>query len=270
MATDNSISLPLVGYIELTKGRKAIVDWVDLEWLQLSKWYFKEAPDGTGYAARIKLQGSERILISMHRAVFLKHNPDKANVFHDIDHVNRNKLDNRLSNLRLATRSSNIANREANKNNKSGYKGVNFYPLSNSWRAQIADNGKKRHIGYYATVEEAALAYNIESARIYGEFAYLNPIPPEITVANKLNSANRCKPFRGVSFCKRNKKWSAYINVNGKRKHLGYFATETEAVVAHAQASEVQQQSGFYALTNRAAEWQHSDEKDVNSGEVLS
>ena len=275
---NNSISLPLVGYIELTKGQKAIVDWRDVEWLKKLKWYFNESPNGTGYAARIKLQGGERLLISMHRAVFLRYNPRLADAFDDIDHINGNKLDNRLSNLRSATRHQNSGNRGANKNNKSGYKGVNFYSKNNSWKAQIMDNGKKRHIGYYATPEEAALAYNIESARIFGEFGYQNPIPLEVTeakklnnrAAKKLNSPRAYKPFKEVSFHKRFNKWSAYVKVNGTRKHLGYFTTEAEALDAVAQAKFKLQKSRFYALTDRAAEWQHSDEKDVNSGEVLS
>lgn len=237
---NNSITLPLVGYIELTKGRKAIVDWHDLEWLQKHKWYFKQSPNGKGYAARIELKSGQRILVAMHRAIFLHYNP--GIVVADIDHRNGDRLDNRLSNLRAASRQQNSGNRGANRNNKSRYKGVNFYPSSNSWRAQIMDNGKKRHIGYYATAEEAALAYNIESLKVFGEFGYQNLISPEITEAKKLNTSKNCKPFKGVSFYKKLNKWIAYVKHQGKRKHIGYFLSESEALEAVAKAmSEAKQ-----------------------------
>lgn len=266
MAVD--ILLPLVGYIELTKGQRAIVDWVDVEWISQHKWYFKEDPNGKGYAARVDLAGGKRTLVTMHKAVFLKHNPQlDVATLKDIDHINRSKLDNRLSNLRAASRHQNSGNRGANKRNTSGYKGVNFYAKSNSWRAQIMDNGKKRHIGYYASPEEAALAYNILASEIFGEFAYQNPIPNELCEAKKLSSSRSCQSFKGVCFNKQMNKFTAYINIDKRRKHLGYFQTESEALDAVKKAKEIYT-TRVHALNNRAAEWQHSDEKDVNLGEV--
>lgn len=237
-----SILLPLVAYVDLSKGKQAIVDWFDLEWISQHKWYFKEAADGTGgYAARIDLTGGKRTLITMHRAVFLKHNAcfDFKDV-ENVDHINRQKLDNRLSNLRAATKRENIANAGVSKSNKSGYKGVNYYPQSSSYKAQIMEFGKKKHIGYYATPEEAALAYNIRSREIFGEFAYQNPIPDGLTEAKKLNSSRACQPFKGVSFRKDTGKFSAYIDVNNRRKHLGYFKTESEALNAVESAQQAQ------------------------------
>lgn len=245
-----SILLPLVGYIELTKGQRAIVDWEDVEWLLHHKWYFKEAANGNGgYAARIDLTGGKRTLVMMHRAIFLKHNPDLSiSSLEDVDHINGLKLDNRSSNLRAASRHQNSGNRGANKRNTSGYKGVNFYAKSNSWRAQIMDNGKKRHIGYYASPEEAALAYNIRSREIFGEFAYQNPISNGLMEAKKLSSSRSCQPFKGVYFNKHKNKFVAYIKIDKRRKHLGYFTTESEATNAVQAAKEIYN-SRVHALT---------------------
>ena len=229
-------SLQLCGYVDLSCNQKALVDWADLEWLQKHKWYFKQNTNGTGYAARIDLSDGKRTLVSMHRAVFLRHNPHLEGLIQDIDHINMSRLDNRLSNLRAATRHQNSGNRGANKNNKSGYKGVSFYKKSNCWKAQIMDNGKKRSIGYYATPEEAALEYNVESLRIFGEFGYQNEIPEGIVEAKRLNSSRQCQPFKGVAFRKDSGKYQAYIDINRRRKHLGFFTTEAEALIAVAEA----------------------------------
>ena len=73
-----------------------------------------------------------------------------------IDHINNNSTDNRLSNLRVVTGQENSMNKRKYKNNKSGYTGVN--KLGNRWRATIAHENKKIHIGVFDTIEEAVKA----------------------------------------------------------------------------------------------------------------
>ena len=92
----------------------------------------------------------------------------------DIDHINRNKLDNRKENLRLCTETQNNANTGPQANNTSGYKGV--YKHRDQWQAQIVHKGKKIHIGYYPSKELAAVAYNIYAKSLFKEFAHLNTI----------------------------------------------------------------------------------------------
>jgi hypothetical protein len=89
----------------------------------------------------------------------------------DIDHINGKRDDNRYSNLRLATKAQNNHNRSINKNNKIGYKGVHLHKQSGKWKAQIAHNGKKKHIGLYATPEEAHKAYCEYADKLHGEFS---------------------------------------------------------------------------------------------------
>ena len=89
----------------------------------------------------------------------------------DIDHVNEDKSDNRILNLRVASRSENMFNRGCNKNNTSGMKGVVFCKKTNRWRAQMMVNRKSVNIGRFKTIEAAANAYMLKAQEIRGEFA---------------------------------------------------------------------------------------------------
>lgn len=96
----------------------------------------------------------------------------------EIDHINRDRADNRLENLRGATRSQNQAHRVQVTISKSGYRGVWFDKGTGKWRAGISVDGRGKTIGRYATKELAALAYNDAAARYQGEFATLNEVQP--------------------------------------------------------------------------------------------
>jgi hypothetical protein len=88
-----------------------------------------------------------------------------------LDHINMDKSNNRIANLRDATATQNQRNKRAPKNNTSGFKGVCWYPTRKSWRAHIKINKKFTHLGYYKTKEEAALAYEKAAKELFGEFA---------------------------------------------------------------------------------------------------
>lgn len=80
-----------------------------------------------------------------------------------VDHINGNPLDNRRRNLRVTTSSVNNQNARKRKDGvTSKYKGVSWYAPGRCWKAQIQIKGKKRHIGYYPSQEDAAAAYNSE------------------------------------------------------------------------------------------------------------
>lgn len=89
----------------------------------------------------------------------------------EVDHINGNKRDNRIANLRLATRQQNGANRGANLNNKSGCRGVHWHPQSGRWRAEMKVARKSKHIGLFRTKEEASAAYQRAAAELFGQFA---------------------------------------------------------------------------------------------------
>jgi len=86
----------------------------------------------------------------------------------EIDHVNMNRLDNRLENLRAADRQKNSFNKVAYSNNKLGIKGVHF--SQNRFVSQIMVNGKRIHLGTYKTPEEARSAYIDAANKYFGEF----------------------------------------------------------------------------------------------------
>ena len=76
----------------------------------------------------------------------------------NIDHINRDKLDNSLDNLREASQEENMWNRSISKNNTSGFLGVS--PYKNKWRASFIErSGKPKYLGYFNTPEEASIAY---------------------------------------------------------------------------------------------------------------
>lgn len=92
-----------------------------------------------------------------------------------VDHINRNRLDNRRSNLRLATLNEN--NRNVGKfKGTSRFIGVSWKKSRNKWYAQIKINGEVKYLGVYNSEVEAAKAYNKEALLLHGEFATLNKV----------------------------------------------------------------------------------------------
>jgi len=92
---------------------------------------------------------------------------------YDIDHINRDSLDNRRINLRVITHKQNNMNCKLPKNNKSGYKGVWWNPINKNWRARIGIY-PKIEVGSFDTLEEAVNAYDAAIVKRYGEFGTTN------------------------------------------------------------------------------------------------
>jgi HNH endonuclease len=86
----------------------------------------------------------------------------------DIDHINRNRADNRIENLRLANRSQNGANARLWKSNTSGLRGVRRF--HKKWRATIGYGGQLYHLGTFATAEEASNAYRVAARACWKDF----------------------------------------------------------------------------------------------------
>jgi hypothetical protein len=147
--------------IPLTKGAFALVDVEDAATVSERRWQLH--PHGYAYAG---IRGRK---IFMHRIIL------GAKTEQEVDHINGDGLDNRRANLRTCTRAENCANQRLSKKNTSGYKGVYFDAFSGRWKAQIQTlRSGKRHLGRFDTAREAALAYDHEARRVFGEFARTN------------------------------------------------------------------------------------------------
>ena len=106
---------------------------------------------------------------SIHRLVadaFIP-NPDNKTC---VDHIDNNKLNNNLDDLRWCSLQENNRNRSICSKNTSGVKGVTLNKTNNKWRTQININGKNIHIGYYNTLEEAQAARQRVATENFGEF----------------------------------------------------------------------------------------------------
>lgn len=153
--------------IPLTQGKFALVDDEDYEWLMQWSWCISSA----GYAKRgCRIEG-KRITVSMHCAIMRA--PDGM----EVDHADRNPLNNQKSNLRIATRAQNGMNRPKVKRNgaaTSQYKGVWYDKRRNCWYAMITINRKAIYLGTFQDEIDAAKAYDNAATNHYGTFAYLN------------------------------------------------------------------------------------------------
>jgi len=89
----------------------------------------------------------------------------------DVDHINRNPLDNRRENLRICTHQQNQYNRTKQSNNTSGFKGVSFNKEKQKFEARIGIDGKSKFLGYFDTAEKASECYKQAALKHHGDFA---------------------------------------------------------------------------------------------------
>lgn len=145
--------------VPLTNGKVALVDEEDFDTVSRYKWRADEQRPGLFYA----VTGHNTM---MHKLIC----PDYSLV----DHKDGNSLNNTRVNLRSADKATNGMNRGAQVNNRSGFKGVSFYPKNQNWRAAIHRDGKQVHLGYFPTAEDAARAYDKAALVLHGAFAFFN------------------------------------------------------------------------------------------------
>lgn len=151
--------------LQLRNGMIALVDLEDFDFL--NQWSWTARPSGKHYyAQRKRWVNGKKKYIKMHRLIM--NAPDNMVV----DHINRNTLDCRKSNMRLCTIAQNNCNRKAS--GKSKYLGVSI--KNNKPIAQIKHNNKVYHLGTFESEESAALAYNEAALKYHGEFANLNVV----------------------------------------------------------------------------------------------
>ena len=170
--------------IRLSNGGEAIVDSADYQSPKLlhsgrfagisiciaeRTWRLREHHHSSRVVTTVKRRGVQAE-IAIHRLIA------EATDEQLIDHVDGDPCNNRRRNLRLATTAQNVRNRRRHSSKRSSqFKGVYLHPRS-GWFAAICKDYRKKHLGYFPTEEEAALAYNESAIRLFGEFARLNVI----------------------------------------------------------------------------------------------
>lgn len=154
--------------IPLTKGRIALVDEDLYDELSQYKWHC----NSNGYAGRRVSVEGRSVIELMHRRVMGLRFGDGLMV----DHINLDKTDNRVCNLRVCTHSQNQMNKVSRKGSSSKYRGVGFHKKSGKWMAAIRHNQVREYLGVFEKEEDAAVAYNEASMKYHGEYARLNVI----------------------------------------------------------------------------------------------
>jgi hypothetical protein len=218
--------IPLRG--KYGEGKFALVDDDDYEYLSQYKW----RGDAKGYARySVYSKPQKKILtVMMHRLIL--NTPDDLHT----DHWNGDRLDNRRSNLRVATMQQNMANQKAH-GGTSNFKGVGF--RHGLWQAQIGVDQKVLHIGVFDTQRAAAQAYNDAATQYFGEFAKLNDLSllaPEddlpVRRQGQPQSHNKVSRYLGVYFDKRRNMFMVCVVHKRKYYYGGRFDDEIEAAKA--------------------------------------
>ena len=114
---------------------------------------------------RIRFNGKKYL---NHRLIFLMHYGHLPEM---LDHIDNNPLNNRIENLRPATRKENGYNRSVQKNNNSGYKNVYWHKQAKRWSVTITFNKKIKYIGLFKDLELAGLVAQEARNKYHGEFA---------------------------------------------------------------------------------------------------
>lgn len=182
-----AVQLPMFDVVEIpmTKGYKAIVDPIDADLLQ-HKWHATTKQRWPVYAGR---WFSDSQSIFMHRTILERILGRPLDKKETVDHVDGNGLNNRRSNLRLATASQNGANRKLTSRNSSGYKGVHWCKTHKQWKVVLSHYNTLHFYGYFDDLIEAARAYDAAALAHHGEFAKTNVmlglLPPIDTAETK-------------------------------------------------------------------------------------
>ena len=145
--------------IKASCGTEILISTEDFEVVSKYCWHI----NNRGYVrANTKTLNGTRSHIMLHRII------SNANKGQIVDHINRIKTDNRRENLRLVQPLVNCLNRGPKLNSKSKYKGVS--KQRNGWQVYV----NRKYIGLFETEIEAAIAYDLNVAKVFGEFATTN------------------------------------------------------------------------------------------------
>lgn len=158
-------------YIQLTQGQQTMVDDDLYEWLNQWKWYYRKRMDKRkgGDAVRT-LHGYDENGRNKARTVYMAAMILPVPDGFVIDHADVNSLNNQRSNLRKATNRKNLLNSKVRQNNKVGIKGVYWHEAKQRYVVQLSIEGKKKWIGDFKELANAAEASELAIKKYHGDF----------------------------------------------------------------------------------------------------
>lgn len=162
--------------IQINLGRKGLVALIDKtdENLTGLSWHAHKGKGEYYYACHREGSG-DRERLWLHNEVMMNMVGRPLDDDELVDHINRDKLDCRRSNLRIATRSQNEANKAKGSRGFSRYKGVTR-TKGGKWKAEMTIDGLRLYLGTFEDEKHAAIAYNEAAVEHFGEYANINDV----------------------------------------------------------------------------------------------
>ena len=137
------------------------IDNDDLEKCSKLTWHYAKNKDSKYIQTRVNGK-----MIKLHRYIM---NIDNSNLL--VDHISRDTLDNRKSNLRICTYQQNSFNKSIRIDNTSGITGISFHNINKKWRAKIKYNNLTIHLGYFEDINEALINRRVAEEILFGEYS---------------------------------------------------------------------------------------------------
>lgn len=153
-----------VAMLELTQNLVALLDVEDVPLVEPYAWFARRAKYTHYVMAYLRGADGRATSLGLHRLLM---NPPEGMA---VDHINGDGLDNRRVNLRIVTVAENNMNSRVRRDSQSGIKGAYFNRKTGNYYSHIKRDGRRVHLGTFATAEEAAIAYARASKQLHGEF----------------------------------------------------------------------------------------------------
>lgn len=150
--------------IEIFEYRDGVLYWKE----NRSRKKLKGKPVGTSNEQGYIRTTVDHKPYKVHRLIFLMHHGFMPE---SVDHIDGNPANNRIENLRPATRSQNSMNAKTRSDNSSGVKGVSWYKRLGKWQVYVVANKRHVTVGYFDCRDEAEAASVKARLKLHGEFA---------------------------------------------------------------------------------------------------
>ena len=220
--------------IPLQNGMFAIVDDEDYERVNGFRWHIVISGTKTDLIV-MRNAGVNGVNIKQILSYFiLKKECTKGD---SIIYKNKDKLDNRRSNLEMISTKKSTYRTKGHRNSSSRYKGVSWHKRNKKWEARINKDYKPFYIGIYKDEDDAGRAYNNKSLEFFGEYAYQNVIGSNNNSKKTIVDLGDYKfgrsesGFRGAY--KKGDKYQAKVTIKGNTFYLGSFEDKEQAAKAY-------------------------------------